>query len=156
MNNEFIKVNGKYNIKVIDHNTKEVLQEDEVCNVITNVALSEYAKAIYDDSSNIQIKYLALGTGTVTATKSDTSLTNEVFRTEPFSTTVSGVGQVTNLFYIMDNEAQVAIGEVGIFAGTTASSATNSGKLLSRINWNYNKAVASVEIQFTRVDTFTA
>jgi hypothetical protein len=152
--NEAIKIKGGYNIKVLDHKTQQIIHEENVNNVITNIALAEFAKAIYDSSNNTEIKYLALGTGNSTASATNTTLESEIFRTDPISTTVSGVGQIQNVFYVRDNEAQDVIKEVGIFAGSTATTVSDTGLLYSRINWNFNKSVSAVEIQFTRTDTF--
>jgi hypothetical protein len=151
---EKISVKGGYNIKVLDHNTQKIIHEENVNNVITNIALAEFAKSIYDGTNDTEIKYLALGTGSSTASATNTALDNEIFRTDPISTTVSGVGQIQNVFYVRDNEAQDVIKEVGIFAGSTATTVSDTGLLYSRINWNFNKSVSAVEIQFTRTDTF--
>lgn len=152
---EQLNIKGSYNIKVIDHKTGKLLHEENKNNVITNIALNEYAKAIYNNTSDTQLKYLALGTGSTTASATNTALESEIFRTDPISSTVSGTGQVTNVFYARDNEAQDVIKEVGIFAGSTATTVSGSGLLYSRINWNFNKSVSSVEIQFTRTDTIS-
>lgn len=153
--NETINIKGCYSIRAIDTQTRRVIHEEKVNNIITNIALNEYAKAIFDNSNDVEIKYLALGTGSTTASSTNTQLESEIFRTDPISSTVSGTGQVTNVFYVRDNEATDVIREVGIYAGSTATSTSNSGLLYSRINWYFNKSVSSVEIQFTRTDNFS-
>ena len=142
---------GFWQIKVIDKNT-QTETTDTVKNRIMNNTLDELLKVLQGSATNLQIKYLALGTGSTAVTDSDTTLDTEIFRTPVTTSTKTGTGQLTTLFVVLDSEAVASITEIGIFGGSSATSSANSGTLISRILWSRNKT-ASEEIQFTRIDT---
>ena len=143
---------GKWAIKVIDSKTRKVKEETVIKNRLMNTALDEMAKVLLGQSTDMEIKYLALGTGSTAITDTDTTLATEIFRTADQSLTDTGTGEVTSLFIVLDSEAVAAIEEIGVFGGTTATASADSGTLISRILWSRNKT-NSEEIQFTRVDT---
>lgn len=153
MKNGLHKHYGKYKINVIDTKTKEIIRSDEVKNTITTVALNELAKS-FSTSSNMEIKYFAVGTSTASVSISDITLSSESFRCEKISNTISGSTNETT-FVILDTEALVHIQEVGIFCGSSATGTANTGIMLSRILWELDKT-SNIELQISRVDTITS
>lgn len=146
---------GKYLIKVIDSKTKKVVKEDIVFNRILDQALNEMAKGLIEGSCDLEIKYLSLGTSTATIYNTTTNMGSETFRTaKAVSSTLSNVGEVQNVFYVLNTEAKFSIKEIGIWAGSTATSTIGTGKLLSYISWVYDKTSKDEEIQIIRYDSF--
>ena len=143
---------GKWAIRVIDSETRKIKEETVVKNRLMNAALDEMIKVLQGQSTDMEIKYLALGTGNTAITDTDTTLDTEIFRTADQSLTKTDTGELTSLFIVLDSEAVAAIEEIGVFGGTTATATADTGTLISRILWSRNKT-ATEEIQFTRIDT---
>lgn len=142
---------GKFVISIKDKNTGRVTEEI-INNRVMNAVLNDFADSLTGSAVDLQIKYLALGTGNTAITDSDLVLDTEIFRTAPTSgPTLTGTGEVTTEFYVLDSEAIGQIEEIGIFAGSTATVSADSGILLSRILWSRNKT-SSEEITFKRID----
>jgi hypothetical protein len=155
MINEAKNWNGKFLIKVIDGKTKEVKREDIVYNRILDQALEEMARGILEGNCDLEIKYLSVGTATATIYNTTTNMGSETFRTyKALDSTVTAVGEVKNVFYILNNEAEFYIREIGVWAGSTATTTVGTGKLLSYISWIYDKATKDEEIQIIRYDSF--
>jgi hypothetical protein len=114
-------------------------------NTITNLFNDELAKAFYGGNPNCYLYHLAIGTGTTPATKEDTTLVTEVFRTNLISQTVTGYGQVMSEFTILDSDYSGLIEEIGFIGGT-------GDILLSRMLWHYTKS-STEELYFQRFDT---
>lgn len=152
--NDFpIKKHGSFAISIRDVETDEV-EYSEVINTVMNDCLDELSKPLLGLSTNYQIKYLAVGSSSATVYTTQTQLGAEFFRTPVSSQTKSGTGQVKTYFYILSNEATASvINEVGIFCGSTASTTSNSGRMMSRILWNYDKTSGTKEIQIERIDS---
>lgn len=125
--------------------------EEIIKNRIMDAALTELLKVLTGDATNMELKYLAVGTDNTPVTNNDTQLGNEIFRTQFTSSSVTGTGELTSLAIILEAEAIGTIEEIGIFAGSTANASADSGILVSRILWHRVKT-ANDEIQFTRVD----
>jgi hypothetical protein len=142
---------GIWKIKVTDKNTREVLEETEIKNRIMNQALDELLKVLQGGSSDMNVAYMALGTSNTPLTNTQTELGAEIFRTPPISQNKTGVGELTTVFTVLDNEAVAQIEEIGIFGGSTATASADSGIMISRILWSRNKT-ANEEIQFSRID----
>lgn len=133
---------------------KFVIQTKDGIEVVNNKvmdgALNGLVKAL-QGTSNIQIKYLALGTSSAAITNTDTKLGNEIFRTPISNQELSGIGELTTDFIVLDSEAVGSIKEMGIFGGSTATSTKDSGVLISRILWSREKT-SSEEINIKRID----
>lgn len=133
---------------------KFVIQTKDGTEVVNNrvmeAALSGIVKALSGDS-DVQIKYLALGTSEDPITDSDTQLGTEIFRTLVSNQELTGIGELTTDFVVLDAEAVGNIREMGIFGGSTATSTANSGTLISRILWSRDKT-NSEEINIKRID----
>ena len=141
--------NGKFIVTV---QNKDGTEQTQIYNVITNAGLNMLRDTLNGTITDGQIKYLAVGTSSASVNLSDTQLGNEIFRTEFISQNVSGTGTLNSNTIILDNEAVGQLEEVGIFAGSTASSVTNSGIMVSRILFSRNKTNLE-SIQFQRVDS---
>lgn len=137
------KWSGKYVIQ-----TKDGIEV--INNKVMDSALNGLVKALSGDS-NIQIKYLALGTSSAAITNTDTKLGNEIFRTPISNQELSGTGELTTDFIVLDSEAVGSIREMGIFGGSAATSTKDSGVLISRILWSREKT-NSEEINIKRID----
>lgn len=137
------KWSGKYVIQ-----TKDGIEV--INNKVMDSALNGLVKALSGDS-NIQIKYLALGTSSAAITNADTKLGNEIFRTPISNQELSGTGELTTDFIVLDSEAVGSIREMGIFGGSAATSTKDSGVLISRILWSREKT-NSEEINIKRID----
>jgi len=147
--NNYIKYTGKYYITVrnIENNN---IKRFEIDNQITNLALIEIAKPLYAGVPNLEIKYLAIGTSSTPPTASNVQLGTEVFRTADIALSTTGTGVVTSQFTILAADYTGSISEIGIFGGTTATAAVNSGTLISRILWSYTK-LATEELFFQKM-----
>ena len=143
---------GKFFIKVFDTEKQEIKEEIEIKNTIMAGALDQLFKPLYGVSADIEVKYIALGTSTATVLTTQTQLGNEVFRVAYASRTTASDWKNTTNFVVLDTEAQVVIGEIGVFGGSTASATTNSGTMISRILWTYDKTASNIELQIQRTD----
>jgi hypothetical protein len=142
---------GKYHIKIINKkNGKE--EEFVVKNRIMNAALNELIKAYSTGTNNIELEFLAVGDDDTAVNDTDTTLGNEIFRTEIITKEITGTGELQSIAIIYDDEAVGTIKEIGIFGGSSATITKDSCTLVSRILWNRTKT-SSEEIQFTRTDT---
>lgn len=120
-------------------------------NTIMNTVLDQVIRCYLAESPDLEIKYLALGTGNTAVTNSDTQLDNEIFRTPITVQEETGVGVLKTEFIVLDTEAVAQIEEIGIFGGSSASASANTGTLISRILWSKNKT-NSEELNIIRTD----
>lgn len=101
-------------------------------------------------STNPKILYFAIGTNNTAPTASDTKLGAEVFR-KAISSYTNGVstGEILANCYLAPSDAiGVAIAEVGVFGGSSASSTANSGVLLARGLYSHTKTgLESITLQ---------
>jgi len=144
--------NGFYEIKVIDETTKE--EKTFIKNEIHDIGKKMMKDVLKGTITDGKIKYLAFGNSTASITLNDTQLGNETFRkaiTNYYDNSDFELYTTTN---ILDTEANGQIEEIGIFAGSTASTTTNSGIMLSRVLWSYNKTSTS-SILIKRIDTIS-
>jgi hypothetical protein len=153
MTNEKTFWDGVFEISVKNKITGEVKKE-EVHNRIMNASLQELVNPLIGTAANLEIKYLAVGTGTTAVTDNDAALATEIFRTPDTSLSANATGQVTSEFVVLDSEAVATIEEIGIFGGTSATLTANVGICISRILWHHVKTNAE-EITFRRIDTLT-
>jgi hypothetical protein len=144
---------GEYEIQIKNKETGKI-KKQKLKNRLMNAALQEIVKPLTGVAANLEIKYLAVGTGTTAITDNDAALSAEILRTPDTSLSANATGQVTSQFVVLDSEAVATIEEVGIFGGTSATLTANVGILISRILWHHVKTNAE-EITFRRVDTVT-
>lgn len=136
-------------------------------NRITDFALNEIIKSLNGDpgvaNSDLNIKYLAVGTSSDALADDSTKLVNEVFRVPFISWAVSGTGQLQSRAILLGSEPDYApyngavnIREIGFFGGSSAQewnggTGKDTGYLISRILVTEDKEVDE-EYQFTRTD----
>jgi hypothetical protein len=120
-------------------------------NKVMDIVLNRLVRALQGVTPDLEIKYLALGTSNIPVTTLDTKLGNEIFRTPISNQELTATGELTTDFVVLDNEAIGSIREVGIFGGNTATSAPNTGILISRILWSKEKT-STEELNFKRID----
>lgn len=145
MINDNLGIMGGYDI-IINKKYYETVK-----NRIMDVVLEQIIGIYKGDTPDLQIFYLALGTGNTAVTDSDTTLDTEIFRTPVTVQTDIATGEILTTFTVLDTEAVGNIEEIGIFGGTTATSSADTGTLVSRILWNKVKT-NSEEIEFRRTD----
>lgn len=142
---------GLYNIKTYENGVLK--EETEIKNLITNAYLNELIKIPQGQSSDFQIKYVAVGTGTTVPDVDDTQLETETFRFPVTTRDVTGNGELTTTFVVIDTAGVGQWNEIGIFCGSTATSTPNSGVLASRVLINKDKKVTE-EVTISRKDIF--
>jgi hypothetical protein len=133
----------------------EIITGDErflINNLITDIGLNLLRDALNGDVTTCEIKYLALGTSSAAVSDTDTQLGGEIFRTIFVSTTKPDIGELQKTALILENEAVAQIEEIGIFAGVTATTAANSGIMISRVLYSRNKTNLE-SLQIIRTDT---
>ena len=150
LNNE-VGYFGKYRIKTINK-LNGTSSEEEIKNRLMDNTLDELLKVLQGTATDLEIKYLALGTDSTAVTDTDAALGAEIFRVALTDITKTDTGELTSLAIVLDSEAVETIEEIGIFAGAAATAAADSGTLVGRILWHRVKS-NSEELQFTRIDT---
>ena len=140
---------GQFDIKI--KNKDGTIEEFTKFNRIMDSILNSMINIFDGITPDLTIKYLAIGTGSTPITDTDTQLDTEIFRTQFLTSNLTSTGQFTTTYVILDNEAVGTWEEIGIFAGSGATAAANSGTLVSRILFNFNKT-ALQEVDITRID----
>lgn len=129
-----------------------VTEVKEIRNKIPNDVLNKLINPLTGALTDLTIKYFAVGTGAGVTSDTQSTLNAEVFRTLPVEgPALTTIGKVETGFIILDSEANVNIREVGIFVGTAATLALNSGILLSRVEYTKDKN-PNEELSIKRVD----
>ena len=167
---EKIKERLRWQGKVIieKFNNKKLISKKTIFNMITNNALNEIIKSLYN-YPNMKLEYLAIGDDNTAVSASDVQLGNEIFRTPIITQSVTGTGELTSRAILLPDEPfaapsppshdQCIIREIGFFAGTNAEewndgTGANTGLLISRIVLSSPETKADNEqINFTRVDS---
>ena len=145
MINENFGIMGGYDI-IINKKYYETVK-----NRIMDTVLSQIIGIYKGDSPNLEIFYLALGTGNTAITDTDTTLDTEIFRTPVTVQTDVDTGEILTTYTVLDTEAIGNLEEIGIFGGTSATVSADTGTLISRILWTKIKS-NSEEIEFRRTD----
>jgi hypothetical protein len=122
-------------------------------NLITDAGLNLMRDALAGLATDVEIKYVAVGTGSTAPAPSDTKLVNEVFRKPVTKQELVGTGQVQTTVYLAPYEANAAIAEIGWFAGPDAGPAKDSGILVARVLYSRTKSELE-SWQIVRTDTF--
>ena len=143
---------GKWLIQSIKNDI--IINEETIFNRITDLGLNTWADALVGTASDIEIKFLALGTDDSVLDDTDTQLGVEVFRTQDTALSRTATGITQSEFFLLDSEALNTIKEIGIFCGSTATSSADTGLMLSRILWDSDRTSGATSVRFIRVDTF--
>ena len=144
--------NGYFDIKV--YRNGKLFKHDIIKNIITDVALNKEIEILLGNAPDMEIEYMAFGTNNTAPAVTDTQLGAESGRFPPtiaFSRTAIGVTE-GSFFLTSTDLVGVSIREIGVFCGSTATASANTGTLLSRILWSFNKT-ANDEIEIVRTDT---
>lgn len=142
---------GQFDILIKKENG-EWEHDKTIQNTIMDGGLNLLRDALYSNTTDSKIRYIAVGTSSTSITTTQTQLGNEILRKPIYSSSQIGTGSVQNVAIIFESEAVAQIEEIGVFAGSTASTATNSGVMISRILYSRNKSnLESIQIQ--RTDT---
>lgn len=142
--------NGSFDI-YIKQNDDWILDKT-IKNTIMDNGLNLLRDFLRGTVTDGQIKYIAVGTSSASISTSDTQLGAEVFRKAVYSKTATTTGALQTIAILTEAEAIYNIQEIGVFAGSTASTASNSGIMISRVLYSRNKTnLESIQIQ--RTDT---
>lgn len=135
---ESISLKGNLKIVVLDEN-KNIKDVRKVKNIVVAVGKNYISQRMTSNTTAI-MSHMAIGSGNVTPTTSDTLLLNEVVRVVLDSSAVTN----NTITYVATYAAGVGTGtitEAGIFNSPTA----NTGAMLCRTNFNaVNKAALDV------------
>jgi hypothetical protein len=142
---EKVGISGSYDIYINGEFTERIK------NRIMDTVLSQMVGAYKGDSLDLEIFYMALGTGNTAITNTDTTLDTEIFRTPITLQEDVTTGEIVTTFTVLDSEAVGSLEEIGIFGGSTATASADTGTLISRILWSKVKT-NSEEIEFRRTD----
>ncbi|MFJ8268536.1 phage tail protein [Peribacillus asahii] len=131
---------GKFEIQIMRGDQLEIVKFP---NLITDAWLNTVRDATMSATPmDLQIKYIALGKddGTILPlAPSNTRLGNEVERKVFTKIEKDGTGVVKRTVNINSAEGNFHIKEIGIFAGSVATSALNSGILVARVFYDRDK-----------------
>lgn len=142
---------GRFDI-FIKSNNGDWQHDRTINNLITDGGLDLLRNLLQGTATDGQIKYIAVGTSSVAVASTQTQLGAEVFRKPVLTRTSVTTGSLQSVTILTETEAVANIQEIGIFAGSTASTASNSGVMISRILYSRNKTnLESIQIQ--RTDT---
>lgn len=104
----------------------------------------------YAGFDNPKVTYVAIGSGTNAPSASDTQLQAETFRKAVTTYTRGGTGELFVSLFLGPSDAVGAdIEEVGAYAGSAATNAPNSGRLIARGLWSHPSKSGSESITLT-------
>jgi len=141
---------GEYEI-IVTHQDGNI-EKEKLNNRITNAGLNMLRDGLKGDVTDLELKYLALGTDGTAVNDADTQLGLEGFRTTFIKKESPGIGILKSTALVLDNEAVFNVKELGIFAGATATPTADTGIMISRILYDRDKTNLE-SIQFVRSDT---
>lgn len=133
---------GQWEVIISDRHGNIIEQTGIRPNLITDAGLNMFRDLLSGAITDGEIKYIGLGSGTTTPDYSQTQLVNEQFRK---LTTFQGndntaLGKLTTELYVTDMEANgFRTEEIGWFAGSGATAASNSGIMIARILYSRQK-----------------
>ena len=139
---------GELTISV--YNKGRLIERDTIKNMITDAGLNLIRNALYGDTVDCEINYIAVGDGNTAVSAAHTALVNETFRTAVTTQTKTSTGVLDIVGWLLDSDGALTIEEVGIFAGGTA--VKDSGTLIARVLWSRAKT-ALESIKIARTDT---
>jgi len=141
---------GIFDIQVIRNG--QIRATYRVNNLITNEALDREIKILTGETVNLRIAYFAIGSGNSTPYGTNTKLDSEFYRVVPDEGPEwTDTGKIQTSFTVPASGVSGTIAEIGVFAGSTATSATDSGILISRTLWNFVKTTDDL-IVVNRID----
>lgn len=155
---EGLNICGYFDIEVIDSLSGKKIDEIHFKNQLMAINQTARVKQLlgtYDYSQDdFQIKYIAFGNGATTPTPNDTQLTNEIYRKQITQVLNTSAGVVQSVCSIGADELNTSIKEIGVFAGSSATSETGSGLLIAHSLFDYTKT-NNVILNIVRSDVCT-
>jgi hypothetical protein len=157
---ENISMRGQFIIEARDAHTGELIKCWHIDNTLMNINQEVRTKMLlgsYTGGNNaLAIRYFAFGTGENsgenTPSPEDTKLVNEVYRKQVTQITSPSAGVVQSVVSLGSQEANYNLTEIGVFCGDAAVATENSGTLISRIAFNFQKNT-NVVLNIIRTDT---
>lgn len=138
------KLKGIWNIKLVDVNTNEVLEDRTIENIIVNNGKERMAKLINGVSSTY-IRAIAVGTDATVAAAAQTALLAEVARSTSASLTYEA-DYKAKFYYEFTFGSPATLAEAGLFDSETVSGST----MLNRVVLSPTLSVsATVKAQIT-------
>jgi hypothetical protein len=140
--NNGVSVEGRYKIEGYDLDGN-LINPETVYNVVTQLffnSIFAFLNLNTTPSETLYINYFAVGSGTTTAAKTDTTLETEVFRKSVTQKTYTST-VFSCVCELSPAEAVGTIREFGIFANAT--DVADDGLLISRVNVNIEKNAAT-------------
>jgi hypothetical protein len=140
MINDSLKIKGNLDIIVYDEN-KHIKDQRKVNNLVVAVGKT-YIASRMESNSAVVMNHMALGSGNITPTTSDTLLAGELGRV-PLDSTSRTNNTITYVSTFPAGTATGTIAEAGIFNAPSA----NTGTMLCRTNFNeVNKGAGDVVV----------
>lgn len=138
-----LKLTGKYKIKSVNNKTNKIIKTEEY-NILTEFLYNKWFQFLnYSGETpaadDLDLNYIALGTGTLSTAITDTQLETEYYRSALISKQHTGLvfTAKTTIAPTAGNPDGGAIKELGMFAN--GSEAADTGDLISRVLVNINK-----------------
>ena len=143
---------GYFDIK--EYRQGKLFKHDVIKNIITDVALDKEIEILLGTAPDMAVEYFAFGTGSAVPLATDTQLGAEVGRFQPTTAFINtGIGIVEGSVFLTSSDlVGENIREIAIFCGSTATGSANTGTMLSKILWSFDKT-ANDEIEIVRTDT---
>ena len=145
---------GQWELVVADTHGNILERTGLVPNLLMDVGLNMIRDALNGTVTDLEIKFVALGSSNTAPANGQTQLAAEQFRKPVTAQNVlAGVGALETLLYIPEFEANdFMTQEIGWFSGTNASSTTNTGLMIARVLYSRQKN-SGEQWTLRRVDT---
>lgn len=136
-----LKVKGKILYKIEDPETGEIIDQNEIENLITDIGAEKIADYIAGNTVN-DFQYIAIGSDSTAPSTSDTSLGTETARSGAIAPTKPNTNEVRWTHEFTAGEGGSTINEFGMFNDSTAGDMLNRRTFPTTIdNQNYNLTV---------------
>lgn len=143
---------GEYRVTVIRPSGSQTI---ELKNHITNAGLNLIRDGWLGIVKDLQLKYLAFGDSDKPVQDDQTKLDNERFRIAFANQVPEFIGKTKSLVFLPDDQALFHIREIGVFAGRNANGDVDSGVMISRMLFDFDKSNPNepASLKFERFDT---
>ena len=150
------RFNWKTNIKVTAFDLQgNILDVQEFHNLIMTVGKNMFRDALKGTVTDLQIKYLAWGSDNTAVAAEQTTLVAEMDRKAKTLQADGADGVLVTTTYIAPYEANTPkIEELAWFAGAGATDTVDTGIMISRVLYSYQKTEL-VSLQIERTDTIS-
>ena len=150
-----MKMRGHYHIEARSL-CGRLLHVWEIDNMLTDINRSIRTQMLLGTYSgrfdDLHIRYFAFGAGTTPTDITDTRLEAEIFRKQVTQITTPSAGIVRSVVSLGSLEANTTIREIGVFCGSGATDAADSGIMISRTLVNIEKN-SNIVLNIVRTDT---